>query len=265
MAVKIHTTAIVSNKAQIDENVSIGPYSIIEDDVQIGENSEIRNSVVIANGSRIGKNCKVFANSIIGTEPQDLKFQGEPTIVTIGDYTIIREFVTINRGTLATGETRVGENCLIMSYCHVAHDCHVGNNVIMSNVSQLAGHVEIEDWANLGAFAKVHQFCKIGTHTMIGGDIKVVKDVPPYTLIGNIPPKIESINQIGLKRKGFPPQLIEEISDFYLFLYKKGLNISDAIREYKKRENISNEVKHCIEFIENSGRGIYTMTERNKH
>mgnify|MGYP005831220545 CR=1 FL=1 len=265
MVIKVHPTAIVSPKALIGENVSIGAYSIIEDDVKIADNTEIRNGAVIANGSRIGKNCKIFAYSIIGTEPQDLKYRGEPTIVTIGNNTVIREFVTINRGTSATGETRVGENCLIMSYCHIAHDCHLGNNIIMSNVSQLAGHVEIEDWANLGAFAKIHQFCRIGTHAMIGGDIKIVKDVPPYTLIGNIPPKIEGINRIGLTRKGFSPALLEELNDFYNFLYKKGLNISDAVREYKKRDNLSIEVKHCIAFIEKSERGIYTMSDKNKH
>lgn len=262
MAIQKHPTAIVSDKAQIGDNVTIGAYTIIEDDVQIGNNTEIRTNVTIANGSRIGNNCKIFSSTIIGTEPQDLKFKGEPTLAIIGDNTVVREFVTINRGTLATGKTTVGENCLIMAYCHVAHDCHVGNNVIMSNVSQLAGHVEIEDWANLGAFAKVHQFCKIGSHTMIGGDIKLVKDVPPFTLIGNIPPKIEGLNKIGLRRRGFSPELMKEIEEFYDFLYGKGLNIGQAIKEYKKRVNISPEVWHCIGFIESSERGIYTKIEK---
>jgi UDP-N-acetylglucosamine acyltransferase len=252
-----HPTAIISTKAEIGDNVSIGAFTIIEDDVKIGNNTEIRSSVILANGTRLGNNCKVFAGSIIGTEPQDLKFVNEPTIAQIGDNTVIREFVTINRGTVATGITRIGENCLVMSYCHVAHDCHIGNNVIMSNVSHLAGHVTIEDWANLGGFTKVHQFCTIGTHSMIGGDLKLVKDVAPYTLIGKVPPKVEGINKIGLKRKNFPQELINEIEEFYNMILYSGYNITDGIAEFMKRPYISPEVKHCIGFIKKSERGIH--------
>lgn len=252
-----HNTAIVSSKAQIGKNVTIGPFTIIEDDVEIGDNTEIRSSVVIANGSRIGNNCVIFPSAVIGTEPQDLKFDGRKTLAIIGDRTIIREFVTIHRGTHATGMTTVGSDCLIMAYCHIAHDCHVGDNVIMSNVAQIAGHVTIEEWAILGAFAKVHQFCSIGCHSMIGGDVKVVKDVAPYTLIGREPPKVEGINKIGLRRRGFSDTQIKEIESFYNFILNSGLNNRDGISKYVENNSISPEIKHCIEFIELSSRGIY--------
>lgn len=252
-----HNTAIVSSKAQIGKNVTIGPFTIIEDDVEIGDNTEIRSSVVIANGSRIGNNCVIFPSAVIGTEPQDLKFDGRKTLAIIGDRTIIREFVTIHRGTHATGMTTVGSDCLIMAYCHIAHDCHVGDNVIMSNVAQIAGHVTIEEWAILGAFAKVHQFCSIGCHSMIGGDVKVVKDVAPYTLIGREPPKVEGINKIGLRRRGFSDTKIKEIESFYNFILNSGLNNRDGISKYVENNSISPEIKHCIEFIELSSRGIY--------
>ncbi|MFA5511499.1 MAG: acyl-ACP--UDP-N-acetylglucosamine O-acyltransferase, partial [Candidatus Kapaibacterium sp.] len=157
MSVKIHNTSIVSSKAKIGVNVNVGPYSIIEDDVEIGDNCEIRSNVIIANGARIGRNCKLFSGAVISTEPQDLKFDGEPTYVNIGDNTVIREFATINRGTKETGLTTIGSDCLIMTYCHVAHDCRIGDNVIISNVTQLAGHVTIEDWVVMGGVAKVHQ------------------------------------------------------------------------------------------------------------
>lgn len=252
-----HNTAIVSSKAQLGKNVKIGAFTIIEDDVEIGDNTEIRSSVVIANGSRIGNNCVIFPSAVIGTEPQDLKFDGRKTLAIIGDRTVIREYVTIHRGTHATGMTTVGNDCLIMAYCHIAHDCHVGDNVIMSNVAQIAGHVTIEEWAILGAFAKVHQFCTIGCHSMIGGDVKVVKDVAPYTLIGREPPKVEGINKIGLRRRGFSDKTIKEIESFYNLILNSGLNNRDGISKYVEKNSISPEIKHCIEFIELSSRGIY--------
>ncbi len=257
MAIFIHPAAIVSDKAVIGDNVRIGPYAIVEDDVRIGDGCEIRAHAYIAGGVTMGKNNRIFANAVLGTEPQDLKFTGIRTEVIIGDNNTIREFATINRGTEATKKTVVGSNNLIMTYCHIAHDNVIGNNVVIANASQLGGHVTIEDWAILGGVAKVHQFCTVGCHTMIGADVKIVKDVPPYVLIGKEPAKVEGINAIGLKRRGFSPETIKAIDEFYDVLLRSGLNTSDGLKKYLERDEICDEVRHCIEFAEQSKRGIY--------
>ncbi len=254
---QIHKSAIVSDKAIIGKNVKIGANTIIEDDVVIGDNCEIRSNVVIANGARIGNNNLIAYGAIIATEPQDLKFEGEKTNVLIGDNNVIREYVTINRGTKATGKTVVGNNCFIMAYSHVAHDCVIGNNVIMANVTQLAGHVHLDDWVITGGVVKIHQFCKVGDHVMVGADVKLTKDVPPFVLIASEPPKIQGINKIGLRRRGFPSELIREIDDFYKTILYSGLNVQDGIKKFLERDNISDEIKMCINFIQNSERGIY--------
>jgi UDP-N-acetylglucosamine acyltransferase len=257
MVTKIHPTAIVSDKAIIGNNVTIGPFSIIEDDVQIGDNCEIRSSVVIGNGARIGNNVKIFAGAVISTEPQDMKFDGEQTFTIIGDNSIIREFATINRGTKETGKTQIGSNCLIMAYCHIAHDCIIGDNVIMSNVVQIAGHVVVEDWVILGGVAKIHQFCKVGRHSMVGADVKIVKDVAPYTLVDRKPAQVEGVNKIGLRRRGFEADTINEIELFYDTLLFSGLNNSDGIAKFLQKGETCPEVRYCIDFIKNSVRGIH--------
>lgn len=257
MSVEIHPTAIVSDKAKIGNNVKIGANSIIKDDVEIGDNVEIRNGVIISDGSRIASGCKFYSYSIISTEPQDLKYADEPTLTHIGRDTVVREFATINRGTAETGKTTVGSNCLIMTYCHVAHDCTLGDNIIMSNATQLAGHVTVEDWVIFGGVAKIHQFCKIGMHSFIGADLKIVKDVAPFVLMGKVNPQVEGINKVGLRRRGFDIEQIKQIEEFYDTVLFSGLNTSDGVREYKKRNNISKEVLHCINFIDESKRGIY--------
>lgn len=253
----IHPTAIVSNKAEIGNNVKIGSNVVVEDDVLIGNNCEIRSGAIISNGARIGNNVKIFSYAIISAEPQDLKYNNELTYSYIGDNTVVREFATINRGTEATGKTVIGSDCLIMTYCHVAHDCELGNNIIMSNAVQLGGHVVIEDWVVLGGVAKVHQFCKVGKHSMIGADTKIVKDVAPYTLVDRKPAQVEGINKIGLKRRGYSLELIKEIEQFYDTILFSGFNNKDGIIQFLKREYISDEVKYCIDFIQNSSRGIH--------
>jgi UDP-N-acetylglucosamine acyltransferase len=252
-----HPTAIISQNAIIGKNVKIGAFSIIEDNVEIGDNSEIRSSVVIANGTRIGKDCLVHSSTVIGTEPQDLKFRGESTFVFIGDRTKIHQFVTIHRGTGEMGKTIIGNDCLIMAYCHVAHDCTIGNYTILSNATTLSGHVEVEDWVVFGGFAKIIQFCRVGCHAFIGGDVKLVKDVAPYTLIGRNPPKVEGINKIGLSRRNFTPEIINEINEFYKTIFFSGFNISNGIAKFMEREKFSQEIKHCIDFIHNSKLGVY--------
>ncbi|MFP4527389.1 MAG: acyl-ACP--UDP-N-acetylglucosamine O-acyltransferase [Candidatus Kapaibacterium sp.] len=254
--IEIHPTAIVSEKAKIADGVTIGAFTIIEDDVEIGANCEIRSGVVLANGTRLGEGCRIHASAVIGTEPQDLKYDGEMTYAIIGDRTVVREFATINRATASTGKTVVGSDCLIMSYSHVAHDCRLGNNVIMSNATQLAGHVTIGEYVIFGGVAKVHQFCKVGHHVMVAADAMVTKDVAPYVLLGR-KPQVEGVNKIGLRRRGFSNQLIGEIENFYDTVIFSGLNTRDGIEKYKQRKDLLPEIEGCIEFIENSTRGIY--------
>lgn len=253
----IHPTAIVSKKAIIGSGTSVGAYTVIEDNVIVGDGSEIRSHVVLAAGARIGNNCKIHSGAIIATEPQDLKFSGEETFAFVGDRTVVREFVTINRGTESTGKSAVGSDCLLMAYSHVAHDCTVGDNVILSNVSQLGGHVTVEDWVTLGGVVKVHQFSKVGAHSFVGADCKVVKDVPPFTLIGREPARVEGINKVGLRRRGFSNEIIKAIEHFYDTILNSGFNNRDGIEKYISENQIVPEIKYCIDFIENSKRGIY--------
>ncbi len=252
-----HPTAIVSDKAKIGKNVKIGHYSIIEDDVEIGDNTEIRSHVVIADGARIGKDVRIHPCAVIATEPQDLKFGGEKTLAIIGDRTVIREYASVNRGTKESGKAEVGSDCLLMAYVHVAHDCKVGDNVVLSNLTHLGGHVTIEDWVVTGGYVKLHQFCKIGRHAFIGADAKIVKDVPPYTLMGNNPVKVAGVNKIGLKRREFTTEQINELNNFYRILLNSGLNTKDGVKKYLEERKPTKEIENCIDFIKNSDRGIY--------
>jgi UDP-N-acetylglucosamine acyltransferase len=254
----IHPTAIVSEKAQIGKNSVIGPFTIIEEDVVVGDNTHIQAHVFIGNGTTIGNNCKVFHGAVIGHNPQDIKFDTSiKTKTVIGNNTTIREYTTIHRGTNATGLTSVGDNCLIMAYCHIAHDCRLGNNIIMANSTQLAGHVTVNDWAIFGGAVLIHQFVSIGCHTMLQGGSKLPKDAPPYTVIGRDPARVEGLNKIGLKRRGFTNETIKEIEKFYKTLLYSGLNISAGIKKYTEEHSEPIEdIRHCIGFITNSQRGI---------
>ncbi len=251
----IHETAIVSKNAKIGKNTKIGPFCIISDDVVIGDSCDLANGVVIDNGARISDNVKIFSYASISTAPQDLKYAGEKTEVYIGENTVIREFATINRATTHSWKTIVGKNCLIMTYCHVAHDCIVGDNVIISNATQLGGHVTIEDWVTLGGVTKIHQFCTVGKHSMVGADVKIVKDVPPFTLIGRSPAQVEGINKVGLKRRGFSEQTIKQIDKFYFDLIFSGKTSREVLDMYASNSN--SEILDCINFISESKRGIH--------
>ncbi len=258
MSTIIHPTAIVSDKARIGENVTIGPFSIVEENVQIGDNSEIRSSVVLAKGTRIGENTKVYSGTIIGTEPQDLKYNNEETYAIIGNNCVIREYVTINRGTNHQGTTIVGDDTLIMTYSHIAHDCTVGSNVIMSNATQLAGHVTIGEYCVIGGMVKVHQFCTVGKYSMVAADAMVVKDITPFALTGREPVCIEGVNKIGLRRRGFGEETIASIEQFYKRVFFNGLNTTDGVEKYiSTQKEILPEVQECIDFIRLSKRGIY--------
>ncbi len=257
MSSSIHPSSIVSSSASIAENVTIGPFCVVEDDVQIGPGTTLMSHVVLANGARLGADVRVHPGAVIGTAPQDLKYAGEATTASVGDRTVVRECATVNRGTTATGATSVGADCLLMAYSHVAHDCVVGDHVIMANSVNLGGHVEIGDWAIIGGLTGVHQFVRIGAHAMVGAVSKATQDVPPYTLAGRDPLMVEGLNSIGLRRRGFDQLQLNAIHGFYDVLYKRGLNVSDALRAYEtEHEVIHPLVQGIIDFIRASKRGI---------
>ena len=251
----IHQFAVVHPDAKIGKDVKIGPFVTIDANVEIGDGTIIDSGAVVRSGARVGKNCHIHANAVVGDIPQDMKFQGEDTVAIIGDNTVIREFVTIHRGTASRGKTVVGDNCLIMAYCHVAHDCIVGNHVIMSNAAQIAGEVEVGDWAIIGGGALVHQFTRIGCHVMIQGGALVNKDIPPYCMIARYPIAYEGVNRVGLHRRGYSSDQIDAITDVYRTIYDSGLNVTQSLEEASKLA-ASAERDTIIDFVRNSKRGI---------
>ncbi|WP_339607221.1 acyl-ACP--UDP-N-acetylglucosamine O-acyltransferase [uncultured Roseivirga sp.] len=243
-------------EAKIARNVVVEPFVTISKNVTIDEGSWIGPNVTIMEGARIGKNVKIFPGAVVSAVPQDLKFGGEDTTLEIGDNTVIRECVTLNRGTHATNKTSIGKDCLVMAYTHVAHDCHIGDNCILVNAVQLAGHVTIEDWAIIGGAAAVHQFVKIGAHTMVSGGSLVRKDVPPYTKAGREPLSYAGINSVGLRRRGFANEKIAEIQEVYRYIFLKGLNNSKALDLLEVEMPPSKERDEIINFFRNSDRGV---------
>jgi len=248
--------AYVHPQAKIAKNTVIEPFVNIEKNVEIGEGTWIGSNVTIMEGARIGKNCKIFPGAVIAAIPQDLKFNNEETLVRIGDNTVIREFVTINRGTKANWETVVGNNCLLMAYVHIAHDCILGNNVIMANAATLAGHIVVDDWAIIGGLSAVHQFVNIGAHVMISGGSLVRKDVPPFTKAAREPLSYVGVNSIGLRRRGFTSEKINEIQDIYRYIYLRGNNVSQALEYIEANLPATSERDEIITFISKSSRGI---------
>ena len=252
----IQPLAYVNPEAKIANNVVVEPFVTIHKNVEIGEGSWIGSNVTIMEGAKIGKNCRIFPGAVISAIPQDLKFEGEDSLVEIGDNTTIRECVTINRGTAAKGKTVVGSNCLLMAYSHIAHDCILGDNVIIGNASQIAGEVIISDNAILSGLVAVHQFAKIGPHVMISGGSLVRKDVPPYTKAAREPLSYEGVNSIGLRRRGFAPEKIAEIQEIYRMLYLRGLNNAKALAKIEAEMPATKERDEIISFIKSSDRGI---------
>jgi UDP-N-acetylglucosamine acyltransferase len=248
--------AYVHPQAKVAKNVVIEPFVNIENNVEIGEGTWIGSNVTIMEGARIGKNCRVFPGAVIAAIPQDLKFQNEDSIVKIGDNTTIREFVTINRGTKASFETVIGNNCLLMAYVHVAHDCVIGNNVILSNCCNLAGHIAVDDYAIVGGLSAVHQFVHIGCHTMVSGGSLVRKDVPPYTKGAREPLSYVGVNSIGLRRRGFTSEQINQIQDIYRIIYLKELNVTQALSLIEADIEATPERDEILDFISQSSRGI---------
>lgn len=248
--------AYVHPSAKIADNVVIEPFVTIDKNVVIEEGTHIYSNVTILEGARIGKNCRIFPGAVVSAIPQDLKFRGEETICVIGDNTTLRECVTVNRGTAAKGITKVGKNCLIMAYAHIAHDSTVGDNCIIGNASQIAGEVVIDDFAILSGLVAVHQFVNIGKHVMISGGSLVRKDVPPFVKAGREPLSYVGVNSIGLRRRGYTNEDICQIQDVYRILYQQGLNNNDAIERVEAEMPASNERDEIIMFVKNAKRGI---------
>ncbi len=246
----------ISPGAKIGTGTKIEPFVTINSDVVIGQNCWIGPYVTIMDGSRIGNNCKIFPGAVIGAVPQDLKYNGENSLLEIGDHTTVREFCTLNRGTKATMTTKIGSHCLLMAYAHVAHDCIVGNHVILANNVNLAGHITIQDYAILGGLTAVHQFVKIGAHTMIGGGSLVMKDVPHFAKAAREPLSYEGVNTIGLRRRGFTKDQINRIHDIYRYLFIKHRNISKAISDIQQFLPDSEEKTQILDFVSHSERGL---------
>ncbi len=252
----IHSTAIVSGKAQIGNNVTILPYAIVEDNVVIGDDCIIGPHAVIYNGARIGNRVKIHQAASVAHIPQDLKFSDEETLFIIDDDTTIHEFVTLHRGTKETGFSKIGKNCLFMAYSHVAHDTVVGDNCIIANAVQLAGHVVLEDNVSIGGMTPVHQFCIVGRHSYTGGHFRITQDVPPFILAASEPLKFAGLNVIGLRRKGFSNDDIFILKKAYNYIYDKSLNVSQAKKIIEEELGDNKYVREVLDFLGRSKRGL---------
>src|SRR5687768_16595329 len=248
--------ANVHPEAQIGNNVTIEPFATVQEDVVIDDGSWIGPNAIIWNGSRLGKNVKIYPGASVSSIPQDLKFAGERTETYIGDNSVIRECVTISRGTTDKFKTVIGKNCLLMAYVHFANDCLIGNNCILVNAVQVAGHVTIDDWAIIGGASALHQFVKVGAHVMVSGGSLVRKDIPPFTKAAREPLTYAGINTIGLRRRGFNSEKINEIQEIYRYIFLKGLNNSKALEVVELEIPDSSERNYILDFIKNSERGI---------
>lgn len=252
----ISDLAFIHPDAKLGENVTVDPFAYIAGNVIIGEGTWIGPNATIMDGARIGKNCRIFPTAVVSAIPQDLKFRGEETTVEIGDRTTIREGATVNRGTAASGKTIVGTDCLLMAYSHIGHDCVIGNYCIIGNTTGLAGEVKVDDWAILSGGTLVHQFTRVGAHVMVGGGSKIRIDVPPFIKADREPLAFMGINTVGLTRRGFEKERIDEIHNIYRAIYLNGMNFSQALQYVESEFSKSPDRDYIINFIRNSERGV---------
>jgi UDP-N-acetylglucosamine acyltransferase len=254
----LHPTAIIDKTATIGENVTIGPYAVIGPRVVLGDNTEVLGHCVIEKDTEIGRNCRVYPFASLGSDPQDIKYAGEPTKLYIGDNVTVRESATIHRGTVSGGgATRIGNNCLIMATCHIAHDCHLEDEVILSSFAVLAGHVHLGACSTVSGSSAIHQFVKVGAHAFIGGMSGVVKDVPPYMIIAGLRDKmLVSPNLVGLRRRGFSPEAVETITSVHRILHNH-TPLAKVLKEIEEKFGQSPEAMHIVEFYRSSERGVY--------
>jgi len=252
----IHRTALVDPTAHLGHDVSVGAYTIVGPRVTLGDRCVLAAHVVIERNAKLGTGVKVGYGTVIGNDPQDLKYEGAETWVEIGDGTVLREYCTINRGTAATGKTTVGERCFLMSYVHVAHDCAIGNDVIIANAVQMAGHVTVEDRAIISGLIGIHQFVRIGTFAFVGGGSRVNQDVPPYTKAVGNPVHLYGLNSVGLQRAGFAPEVKLALKRAYRLLFNSDLTVSQGIARVRSELPSVPEIEHFLRFIEGSQRGV---------
>lgn len=257
----IHPLAIIEPGAVLGSNVTVEPFAVVKQNVTLADNVVIKSHAYIDGHTTIGEGTVIWPGASIGTKTQDLKFRGEKTFVIIGKNCEIREYVTINSSTFEGSTVQVGDNCLIMAYCHIAHNCTVGNNVIMSNNALLAGHVIVGDYAIIGGMTPVHQFSRIGCHAMVGGMSRVTNDVPPYTIGGGIPYEFGGINRIGLKRRQFPFETRQALAKAFRLLYRSGLRLEDALQKIEEEIEQIPEICHFLDFCRSSKRGLLGMPE----
>ncbi|MDI6605765.1 MAG: acyl-ACP--UDP-N-acetylglucosamine O-acyltransferase [Candidatus Omnitrophota bacterium] len=259
---QIHPTAIVSKKAKLGKEVTIGPYSVIGDNAEIGEGTKLGAHCLIEGHTSIGRCCEIFTGAVIGSRPQDLKFKGEKSILEIGDNNIIREYCTFNPGTGGTGRTSVGSNNLFMAYSHIAHDCLVGNNCIIANNGTLAGFVTIEDMAVVGGLVAIHQFVRVGRLSIIGGCSKVVQDIPPYSTCDGHPARVYGLNLLGLRRHNIPKDSLTALKQAFKILFNSGLSHKHALGKIKKEIKPTTEISRLLDFINQSKRGIVSSCRK---
>ena len=254
----VHGTAIVDPAAELADGVEVGPFAIVGPGVRVGARTRIGPRAHVECNTAIGANCFVATGAVLGSDPQDLKYQGEETFLEVGDRTVIREFATLNRGTVAAGRTVVGSDCLLMAYSHIAHDCELGNHVVVSNATNMAGHVNIADGAVVSGLVAIHQFVRIGAHAFVGGGSRVPQDVPPYcSVVGNPSPKLYGLNKVGLERKGFPRDVRRRLKKAYRLLFQSETSLSDGIALAEADPELAcPEVRYFLDFVRNSERGI---------
>lgn len=254
--VNVHPTAILDESVELAEGVTIGPYSVVGPGVTIGAGTRIGPHVYIERDTRVGAGCVLHKGAVLGSDPQDLKYDGEPTKLLIGDRTVIREYATLNRGTTALGHTSIGEDCLLMAYSHVAHDCQIGNHVILSNSVNMGGHVTIDDWAVIGGGSLVHQFARVGCHAFVGGGSAVRKDVPPFVKSSGDPMQLYGLNSVGLQRRGFSEEARRELKRAYRLFFASSHNTTQALARARDELRLLPEIETFLAFFEQSERGV---------
>jgi len=252
----VHPSAIVDSTARLGSGVRIGPWSIIGPDVDIGEGTHVASNVLIERDSVIGEECRIHHGAVLGSDPQDLKYEGEYSTLRVGDRTTVREYATVNRGTAASGETVVGSDCLLMAYSHVAHDCRLGDHVVLANSANMAGHVVLEDWVIVGGLTPLHQFVHVGTHAFIGGGSRIPQDVPPYCRAAGNPGKLYGLNTVGLERRAFDPEVRKALKKAYRLVFASKLNVSQGLARAEVEVEQLAEVRRFLDFIRGSERGI---------
>jgi len=254
----VHATALVDPEAELGQGVTVGPWAIVGPRVRVGDGTDVGPRVLIERDTFVGEDCRISNGAVLGTDPQDLKYQGEHSVLEVGDRAAIREFATLNRGTAATGRTVVGSDCLVMAYAHVAHDCVLGNHVILANAVQMGGHVVMEDWVTVGGIAGIHQFVRVGAHAFIGGASKITQDVPPYCRAVGNPPSLLGLNTVGLERRGLAEEVRSALKLAYRILFQSKLNLTQATARVEAEVPPIPEVLHLLAFIRASERGIVT-------